>query len=366
MNELSVRPMPSSRDGQRGERVRPARTRRVDRAEQFPVPAETLSLPILGARWQSALEAAEAALSAAARTLPPEELRSRRSRLDAERLAAARLLAGLARDHNLPARFAYLTTPSRELRRLLGLPDRIDACVFTLDGVLVGSAAVHAAAWAETFDAFLLDRERADRPFRPFDRNGDYYVHIHARPRLEGVRSFLESRGISLAEGEPDDPAGRATVHGLANRKAAVLLRQLEAHPLTAYAGSREYLEVARAAHVRRVVVSASANARLMLERAGLADLVDDCVDGSAMVAERLRPKPAPDTLLAACRHVGVTPEVSAAFETTRSGVAAARAAGLALVIHIAGNGDTAALGTAGADRVVDGLADVLAEQLAA
>jgi HAD superfamily hydrolase (TIGR01509 family) len=347
--------------------MRPAKTPRVHRAERFAPPVEPLSLPILGAHWQSALEAAQAALAAAGPTLPPEEVRGRRSRLDAERLAAAQLLEGLARDHHLPARFAYLTTPPRDLRRLLGLPDRVDACVFSLDGALVASAAVHAAAWAETFDAFLLARgDRADRPFRPFDPNGDYYLHIHARPRLEGVRSFLASRGISLPEGETGDPAGRATVHGLANQKAAALLRRLQAHPLEAYAGSRQYLEVARAARVRRVVVSASANARLMLERAGLADLVDDCVDGSAMVAERLRPKPAPDTLFAACRRVGVAPEHAAAFETTPSGVAAARAAGVALVIGVAANADAQSLRAAGADQVLEALGDLLAEELAA
>ena len=117
--------------------MRAARTRRLDRAERSPAPVETLSLPVLGARWQSALDAAQAALAAAASTLPPEELRGRRSRLDAERVAAAGLLEGLARDHNLPARFVYLTTPAFDLRRLLGLPDGIEACVFTLDGVLV-------------------------------------------------------------------------------------------------------------------------------------------------------------------------------------------------------------------------------------
>jgi HAD superfamily hydrolase (TIGR01509 family) len=367
MNELSVRPMPSSRDGQRGRRARPARTRRVDRAEQFPAPVEALSLPLLGARWQSALEAAQAALAAAARTLPPEELRGRRSRLDAERLAAARLLDGLARDQNLPAHFAYLTTPPRDLRRLLGLPDRIDACVFTLDGVLVGSATAHAGAWAEVFDSFLFARgERVDRPYRPFDRIADYYEHIHAKPRLEGTRSFLASRGISLPEGELDDPPGTATVRGLANAKAAALLRRLEAHPLEAYAGSRQYLDIARAAHVRRAVVSASANARLMLDRAGLSGLIDACVDGSAMVAERLRAKPAPDTLLAACRRLDVTPAQAAAFETTESGVTAARSAGFALVVGVAANGQARALRAGGADLVTGTLAELVVEELAA
>ena len=347
--------------------MRPARTRRGDQVERLRPTVEALSLPVIGARWQSALEAAQAALTAAAGTLPPDELRGRRSRLDAERLAAARLLEGLARDHNLPAHFAYLTTPPRDLRRLLGLPDRVDACVFTLDGVLVGSAAVHAAAWAETFDAFLFDwGEQADHPFRPFNPNSDYYLHIHAKPRLEGVRSFLASRGISLREGDAGDPPGCATVHGLANQKAAALLRRLDAHPLDAYAGSRQYLEVARAAHIRQVVVSASANAWTMLDRAGLASRVDECVDGSAMVAEQLRPKPATDTLLAACRRVGVAPENAAAFETTEAGVAAARAAGFALVVGVAASGHAPALRAAGADRVADGLAELLADELAA
>ena len=347
--------------------MRPARARRGDRAESFTVPVETLSLPLLGVRWQSALEAAQAALAAAGRTLPHEELRGRRSRLDAERLTAARLLDGLARDHHLPARFAYLTTRSRELRRLLGLPDRIEACVFTVDGVLAGSATAHAGAWAEIFDSFLLARgERVDRPYRPFDRTADYYEHIHGKPRLDGTRSFLESRGISLPEGELDDPPGTATVRGLANAKAAALRRRLEAHPLEAYAGSRQYLEIARAAHVTRAVVSASTNARLMLHRAGLSALIDDCVDGSAMVAERLRAKPAPDTLLAACRRLDVTPAQAAAFETTESGVTAARAAGFALVVGVAANGQAQALGAGGADRVAGTLAELLVDELAA
>ena len=225
---------------------------------------------------------------------------------------------------------------------------------------------MHAAAWSETFDAFLLTRgDRADRPSFRSTPNRDYYRHIHARPRLEGVRSFLASRGISLPEGDTGDPPGRATVHGLANRKAAALLRRLEAHPLEAYAGSRSTRgRVCRARAARRRL--ASANASLMLERAGLAALVDDCVDGSAMVAERLRPKPATDTLLAACCRMGVTPEHAAAFETTESGVAAARAAGFALVVGVAANGDAQGLRAAGADRVVGALADLLADELAA
>ena len=341
--------------------------RRSRRAQPVSPPAEVLSLVSIGAGWQSALDAAQAALAAAARTLPLQELRERSALLRDERAEAAHLLDEVAREHHLQTRFTYLATSSWDAHRLLGLPDGIEACIFNLDGVFVASAAVHAAAWAETFDSFLFARgELVDHPFRPFDRIGDYDRHIHGRPRLEGIRSFLASRGISLPEGELDDPPGRATVRGLANRKASLLLERLQAHPLDAYAGSRQYLEVARAAHVRRAVVSASANARLMLDRAGLGGLIDDCVDGAAMVAEDLHAKPAPDTLLAACRRLDVTPERAAAFETTVSGVAAARAAGFALVVGVAANGNARALRVAGADQVVGALVDLLAEELTA
>jgi len=367
MAASALSPRRTPREAQnRPQRAARLRKRPLAHTADPPSVLEHLSLPLLAVGWQSAFDAAQSALTAAADTLPAEELRERASRLSAERADAGRLLDGLARDHWAAERFAYLAVSPHDLRRLLGLPDAVSACVVTLDGVLVPSAALHAAAWAKTFDTFLFaQRELADHPFRPFDRSRDY-AHVHARPRRDGVRSFLSSRGISLPEGKSDDPPGSPTVCGLANQKAALLLNRLEAEPLAAYAGSRQYLEVARAAHIRRAVVSASANARLMLERAGLANLVEECVDGNAMVRDALRAKPAPDTLLAACRRLGVAPEHAAAFETTAAGIAAARSAGVAFVVAVASDENAHEHRLAGADVVVSGLADLLADELAA
>ena len=50
-----------------------------------------------------------------------------------------------------------------------------------------------------------------------FDTVRDYDEYVDGKPRYDGVRSFLQSRGIELPEGEPDDPptarrsAGSAT-----------------------------------------------------------------------------------------------------------------------------------------------------------
>ena len=324
-----------------------------------PVNLETLS-----ASWQVALDAAQAALlSAKFAALPEQELHERTGRLSGERAQVTHLFEAVAREEHVKARFLRLLVPAWNARRLLGLPPDVVACVFNLDGVLIGSAAVHAAAWAETFDEFISARiERIHGQFTPapFDTGADYDRHIHAKPRLEGVRAFLASRGIRLPEGDPRDPPGAETVHGLANRKNDALLRRLDEHALTAFEGARHYLEIARDAGVRRAAVSASANTPAILEQAGLADLIEESVDGNTMVAERLRAKPAPDTLLTACRQLGVEPRHAAVFETTPAGVAAARAAGFELVVGVDRTGGAGGLRAAGADVVIPSLAELL------
>jgi beta-phosphoglucomutase family hydrolase len=334
--------------------------------ERRPTREPAVTADALCAPWRAALDAADAALRAASSSLPAAELAAERNRLAAERDSTLRLLRELAREQGVSARFLHLT-PRREARRLLGLPSGVTACVFNLDGVLIGSATLHAAAWTQTFDEFIWARtERTGGRFAPFNPRTDYHRHMHGKPRLEGVRAFLASRGISLPEGSPEDPPGAETVHGLARRKNEALRRRIDEHGVTAYEGSVHYLETAREVGVRTAVVSASANTETILERAGVASLIDGCVDGNTMLAEHLRAKPAPDTLLAACRQLGVEPQAAAAFETSPAGVAAARAAGFALVVGVETFGYARALQAQGADRLVPSLADLFARSLAA
>ena len=175
------------------------------------------------------------------------------------------------------------------------------------------------------------------------------------------MHAFLASRGIRLAEGSPDDPPGAETIYGLGNRKNEALLHLLEREGVTAFAGSQLYLEGAREAGVVRGVVSASANTGAILRSAGLDALVDERVDGNTIRFEHLLMKPAPDTMLAACRRLGVSPERAAAFETTSEGIEAARAAGIGLVVAVDRRGLEA-----GADRVVADLAHMLEGAMAA
>ena len=142
----------------------------------------------------------------------------------------------------------------------------------------------------------------------PFDPVNDYNSYVDGRPRADGVRTFLASRGIALAEGSPDDPAEAETVYGLGERKNAVLLRRIRADGVFAYPGSVAYLRDAQRAGLRRAVVSASANCHAVLVAAGLDDLVEVKVDGIVAAHEGLRGKPAPDTFLAAAERWGSHP----------------------------------------------------------
>ncbi|MDX3258467.1 beta-phosphoglucomutase family hydrolase [Streptomyces sp. MI02-2A] len=243
----------------------------------------------------------------------------------------------------------------------LGLPDTVRACLFDLDGVLTKTAVVHAAAWQETFDDFL--RRREGPGFRPFDPVADYDEYVDGRPRADGVRSFLASRGIELPEGTEDDPPERDTVHGLGSRKNGLLLEKIHTQGVEAYPGSVRYVEAVRAAGLATAVVSSSANCRDILVSVGIEDRFDVRIDGVVAVERRLPGKPHPDTFLAAAHDLGVEPAAAAVFEDALAGMDAGRAGHFAYVVGVDRVGQADALRRHGADTVVDDLAELLEER---
>ncbi|MBB5829237.1 beta-phosphoglucomutase family hydrolase [Micromonospora carbonacea] len=244
---------------------------------------------------------------------------------------------------------------------MLGLPAHVTACLFDLDGVLTQTARVHNAAWTETFDAFLQRRAAATgEPYRPFDPGPDYNRYVDGKPRADGVRSFLASRGIVLPEGSPDDPPDADTVHGVGNRKNAVLLKRIHTDGVEVYPGSVTYLRAAAAAGLRRAVVSASANCRDVVASAGLEPLLEARVDGVVAREQGLRGKPHPDTFLAGAKLLGVDPARAAVFEDALAGVAAGRAGGFGYVVGVDRVGQADELRGHGADVVVTDLADLV------
>jgi beta-phosphoglucomutase family hydrolase len=246
-----------------------------------------------------------------------------------------------------------------------GLPDRIRAVLFDLDGVLTPTASVHAAAWKEMLDAFLADQMGPE--YRPFDQ-ADYDEYVDGRPRADGTRSFLESRRITLPEGSPGDPPEANTIEGLSQRKDDIFQRLVRGGEVKPYPGSVRYLHAVRAAGLRTAVVSASRHCAEIVHSAGLGDLLDARVDGVAAARERLAGKPAPDTYLAAAGRLNVIPTQAAVFEDALAGVAAGRAGRFGYVVGVDRADDEGRrshaedLRSHGADIVVRDLADLLDE----
>jgi beta-phosphoglucomutase family hydrolase len=244
---------------------------------------------------------------------------------------------------------------------VLGLPDGITACLFDLDGVLTSTATVHNAAWTEMFDDYLRVRsERTGQAQAAFDPVVDYNSYVDGRPRADGVRTFLSSRGITLPDGGPNDPPRRETVHGLANRKNEILLRLIRDEGVSPYPGSVRYLNAAKAMGLRRAVVSASANCAEVVRAAGLDDLLEVRVDGVVAAARHLRGKPAPDTFGVAAEELGVPADAAAVFEDSVAGVQAGRAGGFGYVVGVDRVGHGEELRRNGASVVVRDLAELL------
>jgi beta-phosphoglucomutase family hydrolase len=244
---------------------------------------------------------------------------------------------------------------------VLGLPDGTRACLFDLDGVLTKTAVVHNAAWKEMFDAYLRERSRrTGEPFVPFDPGRDYDEYVDGKPRADGTRSFLASRGIELPEGSDDDPPGAETIHGLGTRKNEIVLRRIREDGVEAYESSVRYVRAARDAGLHRAVVSSSANCRDVLVAAGIEDLFEARIDGVVAGREHLRGKPAPDTFLAAARALGLGPQEAAVFEDALAGVEAGRAGRFRFVVGVDRTGQADALKKHGADVVVADLAELL------
>ncbi len=242
-----------------------------------------------------------------------------------------------------------------------GLPDGVRACLFDMDGVLTKTAAIHAEAWKQMFDEFLAGRSHETGVHAdPFDPVGDYDRYVDGRVRADGTRAFLQSRGISIPEGEPGDPPDRHTIYGLGQRKNDIFVQLVVKDGVAVFEGSVRYVQAVRRGGMHTAVVSASENTAAVLDAAGIADLFEVRIDGVVAHDEHLPGKPAPDMYLAAAKALGVGARESAVFEDALAGVQAGRAGGFALVVGVDRVGQADDLRAHGADLVVTDLAQLL------
>jgi len=239
--------------------------------------------------------------------------------------------------------------------------DRYDAVLFDLDGVITNTAKIHAACWKKMFDEYLQQRAtQRGEPFKPFDLVTDYRLHVDGKPRYDGVRDFLTSRGVQLPEGDPDDPPEAETVCGLGNRKNRLVTKAIEDMGVQAYEGSVRLVRQLRRDGFKVAIVSSSENCAAILKAANLDDLFEVRVDGAMVEAEQLAGKPAPDTFLIGARLLGVEPARTVVVEDAISGVQAGLSGNFGLVIGVSRKGDAEELKRHGAHLVVNDLDELV------
>ena len=215
-----------------------------------------------------------------------------------------------------------------KLAGVLGLPDSVHVCLFDLDGVLTDTASVHRAAWKDAFDPVLKAHGQSE-----FTAD-DYARYVDGKPRLDGTRDFFASRNLDLPEGSDDDE-GAETIRAVATRKNAEVQKHIQDDGVQVFADARVYLEAAKDAGLRRIVVSSSANTEQVLKVTGLADLVEGRIDGKTIDERGMNGKPAPDSFLAGAALVDAEPHTAAVFEDATSGVQAGSRGGFGAVIGI-------------------------------
>ena len=241
---------------------------------------------------------------------------------------------------------------------------KFDAVLFDLDGVITKTAKTHAAAWKALFDEYLQERAgRSGEPFQPFDPEKDYLQYVDGKPRYEGVKSFLESRGVHLPFGAPQDSPDQETVCGLGNRKNRLLMEQLKKQRVEVFDSTIELIRDLQARGFRTAVVSSSKNCAEVLKSAGFPDLFGTRVDGNDAERLGLEGKPAPGIFLEAARQLGVEPGRAIVVEDAIVGVQAGRRGKFGGVIGVDRTGQAEALQANGADVVVSDLAEVACEQ---
>jgi beta-phosphoglucomutase family hydrolase len=238
--------------------------------------------------------------------------------------------------------------------------DRYDAVLLDLDGVITDTANLHAACWKQMFDEYLRKRAtQRDEAFRPFDLATDYRLYVDGKPRFDGVRAFLASRGIQLAEGNSDDPACAETICGLGNRKNDLINKIIEDGAVEPYEGSVRLIHQLRDGRFKIAVVTSSQNCTAVLKAAKLDAFFAVRVDGSVINAQQLAGKPAPDTFLMAAKLLQVEPARTVVIEDAISGVQAGRSGHFGLVIGIAREGNAEELRHHGAEVVVNDLGEL-------
>ena len=239
------------------------------------------------------------------------------------------------------------------------------AAIFDLDGVVTNTAKVHALAWKDLFDSYLLENtQKNGGEFREFDLHHDYLAYVDGKPRVDGIASFLASRGISLPFGSHNNEPNLETVCGLGNKKDKIFIKLLKEKGVEIFDSTVKLIHELKNAGVCLAIASSSKNCKLVLETTGLDKLFEIRIDGLVSLEKSLKGKPAPDIFLECAKFFKTEPAECIIFEDAVSGVQAGRNGKFGLVIGIDQVGQSQVLYEQGAHVVVTDLGGITINHL--
>lgn len=238
--------------------------------------------------------------------------------------------------------------------------NKLKAVIFDLDGVITQTALVHSLAWKEMFDNYLREREQKyGESFREFTHEADYLTYVDGKPRYEGVKSFLSSRGINIEFGDPSDRTTQETICGIGNRKNDAFNEILERDGVKGYPSTLKLMQQLKDEGIRIGVASSSKNCEKVLAAAGLLEMVETRIDGVVSAERGLKGKPEADIFTTAADELGVDYHNAVVVEDAISGVQAGKKGNFGLVLGLAREDNHQALYANGADIVVSDIAEI-------
>jgi beta-phosphoglucomutase len=182
----------------------------------------------------------------------------------------------------------------------------IQAFLFDLDGVLTDTSEYHYMAWKRLADDLKIPFTREDNEL------------LRGVSRRESLNRLLKGRAMDETQIEKR-MADK-------NRYYQSLIEDIREDALLP--GALEMLVELGVLGLKRMIVSSSRNAGVIVEKLALSSRIDGLVDGNADA----RPKPFPDLFLLAAQQCGVKPEDCLVVEDAASGIEAAHAAGMRAV----------------------------------
>lgn len=230
----------------------------------------------------------------------------------------------------------------------------LDALIFDLDGVVTRTASLHMKAWEQMFGPFLEQfRSETGRDVELYRGKEDYLKYIDGIPRYDGVKNLLDSRGIQLPYGNPDDEPGKHTICGLGNRKNRIFLELINKDQIHVFEDTITKIKLWRIQGLKTAVISSSKNCRAILKTAEIENFFDVRIDGLDSEQLNIPGKPAPDIFLNAAEQLQSRPSRSAVFEDAVLGIKAGKAGNFKYVVGIARKSSEKELYENGADLVI-------------